>query len=320
MKLLRIIKWVFMVLVPLFLLSACYEQYALYNASKLPLDGEYIQINGHKTHVIQKGEGKVPVVFVSGWDVMGHLSWENIQDEMAKQTYTISYDRAGMLRSESSDKPRTCTNISEELHEILEKKKVAKPYVLVAHSLGGAFVRCLIKNHKDEVAGVVLVDSAHPNQIKFYEKEIQKRMKNLPAIWLVKLQSYSGLARAYNYLYGRDIPYIKKDDIRNLKKRAFVPKGYVTYIREGKHFMEMSQEINGTTFANIPLIVLSSTQSKETQGIDLKDWKKLQNELAGLSTNSKHLWINAGHYIQLEKPKVVVTAIKEVLGEIEIRK
>ena len=45
----------------------------------------------------------------------------------------------------------------------------------------------------------------------------------------------------------------------------------------------------------------------------LKDWEKLQNEIATLSINSKHIWIDSGHYMQIEKPKVVIEAIDEIL-------
>ena len=62
--------------------------------------------------------------------------------------------------------------------------------------------------------------------------------------------------------------------------------------------------------------MLSANKSEETQGIYLKDWKKLQNEIATLSTNSKHIWIDSGHYIQIEKPKVVIEAINEILKKI----
>ena len=75
----------------------------------------------------------------------------------------------------------------------------------------------------------------------------------------------------------------------------------------------MKNEVNETNFGNIPLIVLSAKESEKTQGILLKDWKKLQNEIANLSTNSKHIWVDSGHYIQLEKPKVVIKAINEML-------
>ncbi|MCB4782003.1 MAG: alpha/beta hydrolase [Sulfurovum sp.] len=316
-KAFQIVKVVIFATLSILTLSDCYEQYALYKASKLPLDGKYIDINNHKIHVVQKGTGNVPVIFVSGWDTIGHMSWKDVQNKIAKQTYTLSYDRAGILRSDSSDKPRNCTNIAEELYEILKKNRVHKPYIIVAHSLGGIFTRCLIKHHKQDVAGIILVDSAHPNQIDFYEKKIQNRMKKLPPLWLVKLESYSGLVRGYNYLYGRDISHTKHSDIRNVKNNAFISKSYISYIREGKHILQMKEEINGTNFGNIPLIVLSAKKTKKTQGIALENWKILQNELANLSTNSKHIWVDAGHYIQLEKPNVVVDSINEMIKNIK---
>ena len=286
----------------------------------MPLDGKYVKIENKNIHVVEKGKGTPSVVFIAGWDILGHMSWQNVQNEVAKKTYTFSYDRAGILRSDSIDTPRNCSNISEELHGLLENAKVKKPYILVGHSLGGAFIRCFVKKHKHEVAGIVLVDSAHPEQMHYYEKKTQERMKNLPSLWLVKFQVYSGLARIYSKFYGHTIPHMGKDDIRNSKKNAFLPKGYIEYIREGKHFTQISQEVNGTTFDDIPLMVLSAKDSKKSQGIAYEDWKTLQDKLAKLSSHSQHIWVDSGHYIQLEKPTVVIDAINEMVEDVVTKK
>jgi pimeloyl-ACP methyl ester carboxylesterase len=311
-----IIKWLLILVVVLLIFGFIYEQYALYRASQLPMDGKFVEVNAHKLHVVEKGEGKFPVIFESGWEVGGHLGWNTIQNEIAKETYTLSYDRAGILRSESSDEPRTCTNVSEELHLLLTKEKVEKPYILVAHSLGGIFMRCYAKKYRDEIAGIVLVDSAHPHQMNYYKKSIQERIKNLPSMWLVKLESYSGIARGFSYFFTKGYhPSIPSDDIRNSKYQGFVSKGYITYMREGKQFINMGNEVNGTNFGATPLTVLSAKESEETQGIILENWEKLQNEIATLSTNSKHIWVDSGHYIQLEKPEVVIDVIKNMLKD-----
>ncbi len=313
----KIVKNILLLVILLFILTGCYEQYALYKASKSPMDGKFVELNHNKLHVIEKGKGKIPVVFESGWDAGGHLSWNIVQNAIAKKTYTLSYDRAGILRSESSNEPRTCTNISEELHQLLTKEKIEKPYILVAHSLGGIFMRCYAKKYKDEIAGIILVDSANPNQLNFYKKEIQKQMKNLPPMWLVKFESYSGIARAYSYFFMKGYHSVPSNDIRNIKYQGFISKSYITYMREGKYFMKMQNEVNGTNFGNIPLIVLSAKKSEQTQGIYLEDWKKLQNEITDLSTNSEHIWIDSGHYIQIEEPKAVIKAINTMLKKSE---
>ena len=309
----KIIKNILLIIILSFILTACHNQYTLHKTSNLSMDGKFIEINKHKLHVVEKGNGKIPVIFESGWDAGGHLSWNTVQDAVSKKTYTLSYDRAGILRSESSSKDRTCTNISEELHQLLTKVKIKKPYILVAHSLGGIFMRCYAKKYKDEIAGIILVDSVNPNQFNFYKKEIQEQMKNLPPMWLVKFESYSGIAKAYSYFFMKGYNSIPSSDIRNIKYQEFISKSYITYVREGKHLSEMKDEVNGTNFGNIPLIVLSANKSEETQGIYLKDWERLQNEIVTLSTNSKHIWIDSGHYIQIEKPKVVIEAIDKML-------
>jgi len=309
-----VLKWLSLFIVLFLLVGILYEQYARYKASQLPMDGKFVEVNAHKLHVVEKGEGKIPVIFESGWEVGGHLSWNVVQNEIAKETYTLSYDRAGILRSERSDKPRTCSNVSEELHLLLTKERVEKPYILVAHSLGGIFMRCYVKKYRDEVAGIVLVDSAHPNQMNYYKKEIQERIKNLPPMWLVKLESYSGIARAVSYFLTKDYhPSIASDDMRNIKYQGFVSKGYVTYMQEGKQFMRIANEVKGTDFEDIPITVISAKESEKTQGILFEDWKMLQNEIADLSTNSKHIWVKSGHYIQLEKPEVLVEAIRTMM-------
>ena len=47
---------------------------------------------------------------------------------------------------------------------MLEKAQIPPPYVLVGHSLGGFNVRVFAGRYPNEVAGMVLIDSSHPDQ------------------------------------------------------------------------------------------------------------------------------------------------------------
>jgi pimeloyl-ACP methyl ester carboxylesterase len=45
-----------------------------------------------------------------------------------------------------------------------------------------------------------------------------------------------------------------------------------------------------------------------------RDWQALQRDLAGLSSDSVHIIATrSGHYIHLERPDLVIAAIKQVL-------
>lgn len=50
--------------------------------------------------------------------------------------------------------------MAEELYTLLQNAHQTGPYVLVGHSMGGAIVRWMQKEHRGEVAGMILLDAA----------------------------------------------------------------------------------------------------------------------------------------------------------------
>jgi len=66
--------------------------------------------------------------------------------------------------SESGREPRDAKQISSELHALLEGADIEQgPYVLVGHSYGGLYAQMYAARYPDEVAGVALVESSHPD-------------------------------------------------------------------------------------------------------------------------------------------------------------
>jgi pimeloyl-ACP methyl ester carboxylesterase len=62
--------------------------------------------------------------------------------------------------------------IAEDLHTLLQRAGERPPYVLVGHSLGGLFVRKYAELYPKEVAGMVLLDSAHEDEESLRPAEI----------------------------------------------------------------------------------------------------------------------------------------------------
>src|SRR5918911_919289 len=60
---------------------------------------------------------------------------------------------------------RTAVSLTEDLHALLMNAKVPGPYVLVGHSLGGILARLYASYYPSDVAGMVLVDSAHEDEV-----------------------------------------------------------------------------------------------------------------------------------------------------------
>jgi hypothetical protein len=51
----------------------------------------------------------------------------------------------------------------------------------------------------------------------------------------------------------------------------------------------------------------------------LPGWADAQHALAALSTDSRFIEADSGHYVQLEKPQIVVDAVLSVLADARAR-
>src|SRR3990167_3642864 len=89
-----------------------------------------------------------------------------VHSEMAKCANCLSYDRAGFGWSRGSAAPCTSQNSVKDLHDLMLKLSLPKPYILVGHSYGGMLNRLYTEMYPDEVAGIVLVDAYHEEQLK----------------------------------------------------------------------------------------------------------------------------------------------------------
>src|SRR5271165_2266847 len=161
----RILK----VLALVFLLAAAlgfaYEQIGRWQDSQHRFRiGRAVDVGGHSLNIDCMGSGSPAVVLESGGGGYGGYGWREVQAGIATFTTVCWYDRAGEGWSDPAPTARSSATVVHDLHELLQRAPVAAPYVLVGHSIGGEYVRAFTAEFPSEVAGVVLVDSTHPDQ------------------------------------------------------------------------------------------------------------------------------------------------------------
>lgn len=321
-KILWVLKWLFIFIVVVLVLTSIYEQYARYSSKKNFIDnGTYVKVDGHKMHYVQKGVGTPTVIFESGLDFAGHMSWYKVQNEISKLTTTISYDRAGILRSEKSHKARTCENMADEVHILLEKTEAKKPYIFVAHSIGGLIARCYAKKYADSLGGIVFVDATHPKQMERASEVMKAKMKAATnsSNWMGAFLFNSGIARiGLNDLLPRFVNDDQNIEAIKSEINAYLIKSNEGVLEEGRMLEQMLQASKDVSFGDIPFINLSANgkPSNEDERVFFEMFRKLQEESLTSSTNSKLIAVDSGHYIQIEKPEVVIEAIKEMVENI----
>lgn len=279
------------------------------------MDGELVTVNGRKMHIDCTGEGSVAVILDAGLGDT-YLSWRKVQPKIAKFARVCSYDRAGLGYSDSSSQPRTSKMIAEELHGLLQAAQIVPPYVLVGHSMGGYDVRLYASLYRSEVAGMVLVDASHPDQ----ENRFPRELKDMEGSWQREAEFLEygmpfGIPRLLGLCDDDPVQRAAECNWHSARESA----------AEMKAFPQSAVETAATgSLGDMPLTVLSHDPEKPSAELppDLakstnEAWEKMQEELAHLSTRgTQTIAKNSAHYIQLDRPDLVIDAVRSVVEQI----
>ncbi len=276
------------------LLSAFGGAYETYgessDATTYPMPGRLIDVGGHRLHINCTGIGSPTVVLEPGLgEPSTAMAW--IAADVATTTRVCVYDRAGRGWSESAPAPQDGIQTATDLHTLLERAGEPGPYVLAGHSAGGIYVLNFAHLYPQQVAGMVLLDSMHPEQYTkiaswpaFYEM-FRRASAVLPSL------SRLGVARAYNQGAYSELPEPARDEQRAFWSTPRHNRSVRDEFSEIRTAMTQAQSL--TSLGDRPLVVITAEQ--EAPG----GWMAAQDQLAALSTNSDHRVLPAATHSSL---------------------
>ena len=261
--------------------------------------GRFINIGFQTMYVDCLGENK-PTIIVDVGIAASSASWYKIAKELSKNTRICLYDRAGYGWSDSGRGERTTATIVHELKLLVKRAEIPGPYIIVGHSFGGFTARYFAAKFPEDVAGLVLVDSSHPEQIyrlsaldnQGKKPLITGRDANAPA-------DFSEFERKWYFL-------------NSSRKATFAQMAELKYFKQSAYQVKHSGPLK-----DIPIAVLSRgiAQLPELNGVSLEnEWLDMQKDLLNLSKNSWHsIILNSGHNIYEEAPAKIIENILEVI-------
>jgi len=218
------------------------------------------------------------------------MGWQIVFQQVTTRTRMCVYDRANVGKSDLAPTPRTTLDAVHDLHLLLRAAAISPPYLLVGHSGGGFNVRLYASLYHREIAGMVLIDSSHPDQWARWRDVLPPPAPG--EFWeLAGLRAPPGLSLSSERIdLARSAEQVRKTG----------------------------------TLGTIPLVVLTRDPHwsgdpgtpPDLQPVIEGVWQDLQRDLLRLSTHSRQIIaIQSGHAIQRDQPQLVVDAIFDVLAQ-----
>lgn len=305
---------VLIIFIGLLVLGGVYQSLATRRDRKnFPPPGQLVNVGGHRLHlnVLGKVKGSPTVILEAG---MASISsnWAWVQQELAKITRVVAYDRASLGWSDVGTKPLDAAKSVRELHTALEHAGIEGPYVLAGHSYGGLVVRMFTDLYPEEVVGMVLVDSSHPDQ-----------WIHIPASKGGQTVAFGNRITALLARFGiMRLFHLEESFIKGLPPREYVemraylstPDGWLAGADGLIAWRDHSREqVNATRpLGSLPLYVISVTE----QDHYATELTALQAELPALSSNSQHITVEGATHYTLVSMQVYATIVSNAILQV----
>jgi pimeloyl-ACP methyl ester carboxylesterase len=294
------------------------------HAVDAPPLGQHYEVGGKRLWLHRSGTGGPAVVFLPGASAVG-LDYLNLHDEVATLTTSVLYDRGGTGWSSPAELPRTAGEVATELRDLLDAAGVPGPYLLVAHSLGGAYARRFGQLFPGEVAGVVYLDAFHEDSDAYLPERLHLARLRQPdpgPFQLALMRPF--MRRLYRQmLAGWPAPLRSQ-----LLEGHLSPEWWRAGVRERSNMASLAEELRGGGGQpDVPLITLvplgiDPGMRLLMSGRALREMNegklRLGEALAGsVSRGECRVLKDARHsQITTDRPDAVMAAVRDVLGQV----
>src|SRR5215469_4047701 len=307
-----------------------------------PRVGQAVDIGGRTLNLSCSGQGTPSVILETGGNSPGY-EWLVPQSKMASFTRVCWYDRAGIGWSDPPSSPRTSTSIASDLHETLHRAGVLPPYVMAGGSVGGEYVRIYTALYPSDVAGLVLVDPAVPDQRDpdFAVAPINRlsgTTRHLICMALPAMTRFGVLRFVVSRERRPPSADPMPDEANILARLEAQPKAFRTDAeqacaatnegrivpREGTNPDIDNAVRKAGSLGDRPLVVLIAGRYWAPAGFEKEaaEYHEIRvhqlASLVGLSTRGRQVIVDAGHGMD-ESPDSVVMAVRQVVDEVRAK-
>jgi pimeloyl-ACP methyl ester carboxylesterase len=234
--------------------------------------------------------------------------------------------------------PRTTHAIVADFEALLKSAGIGPPYIIVAHSLGSYQARLYADKHLREVVGMLLLDPSveyqdrrfaaiGPQLSEALQRDLMTQQECLRRARQGSLTAEMPIFKECSYGDSKDPQFSEELYQVQIRRRLSLPfrETYLSEIREMDDADSTELVAARRSYGAMALIIL--TQSPESAdaypGMTAEQinalnalWMRMHDELAALSSKGINQRVErSGHYIQKDRPDVVIAVVKRLVED-----
>jgi len=256
--------------------------------------GKFIDLDGHQTHYIEKGQGD-PVILIHGFFYDSHL-WDGNLDALAEKNKVYAIDLWGFGYSTREDLDIGYPLYVRQLKLFIDAIGLSSA-VLVGQSMGGGTMIKFAEKYSDRVKKMVLVDPAIlPNKLP-----LMGRIANLPGVGEFLFGMNSNLMRKITL--GTTFIHLKEhiteaylEKVTRFQKVENTTKIMLKILRR-QFFHTLDNEVQQVGQMGIPTLIVGGRQSK---GVPIELTQQVYQMISG---SQLEIFDPAGHCPNDERPE-----------------
>jgi pimeloyl-ACP methyl ester carboxylesterase len=276
--------------------------------------------DGRRLNLYCTGQGSPTVILEGGWTTET-LYWRKVQPALSETSRVCSYDRAGYGYSDAGPMPRSASAIERDFENLLRAASIRGPIILVAHSIGALNARLFADRHREQLAGLVLLDPFSPvEEVTDYTDSREM----VPAIAACGAAIRRGEVVEPSEAICLSAPAAdlskttNEARLRYQKSVAYQDAALSEMASVSLSMAELRQ--SQRSWGDLPLVIVTSGETDSDPKASDEQNARRRNEhwsaherVAGLSRTCSHLLlVGASHFIPMEHPEAVIEAVGKV--------
>lgn len=152
--------------------------------------------------IFGKEDGTHTIVGLAGLDMGEYaVAARQMTACLEKENLVVFVDRAGYGFSDDTNHDMTLSYIVEDYRKALQNAGIDGPYILMPHSIGGAYANYWVSHYPEEIEAIVFVDGSQLSANAFEEEEVIEKVSFGDRVLAVLAKL--GLSRyvLHDYLY-----------------------------------------------------------------------------------------------------------------------